>query len=450
MITRFQLLVIVLVPTFVTVVAFLLLFRKLEAEKAARASNSDAVLLIKTACALALVAVAVVYMPQDVSLRDLAVHVGFLTPREDRPLAVWQPSPGESGLGRFQWHAFDVDNETRYPVIECAAYSNAGDLQSYLLGGLPEPLPGDAIDPVIARERQERRRDEERLRDRAAHRCVLNPSDELVRLDANRMQYLTSPSAPSLVELVRASHAALDHVGFHPVDDVLIARDGSRFYRVNVVVHSNKSTGARVERRVVSEEELLRAPRDWYRNFCVNKAFSVLPCLCPAHLGYVNSGFYFEYPPAYKVRTAPEQCDRPWRLWAKARIVRALQGSTPVWSDMIYQEYPTVFPLHVVQKLNITGVDHTDLTQVEYMDVDSVFDSARGLALLSVHEPEWIADVGPVLANATTPTLLAVLPLQALIGSEGMVEQTLKGDENACFNYCLRMDEIILKRAGVD
>jgi hypothetical protein len=449
-ITSFQLLAVVLAPILVSALSFVLLFRKFEellthvrgappGQAPARVPK-DVALFAKTALAVALVAAAVVYMPQDLSPRDIAVHLGFLALREDRPLASWQPSPGESGLGRFQWHAFDVDNQTRYPVIECAAYGNAPDLQVLLLGSLPESLPGDAIDPVIARDRQERRRDEERLRDRAAHRCVLNPTEELVQLDATRMQHLTSEKAPSLIDLVRASHEGLEHVAFHPVDDVLLARDGTRFYRVNVVVHNRTTT---IERRVVSEEQLLKAPRDWYRNFCANKALSVEPCLCPAHLGYVNSGFYFDYPPAYKVGMDPDECDRPWRLWAKARVIRALQGAKGVRSDMIYLEYPTVFPLRVNEKFNMTGVDHAEMTQVEYLDVTQVFDSARGLGLLSVHEPEWITDV------TTLSPLLAVISFQTLIGSEGLPSVTLTGDVNACFNYCLHMDEVILKQAGV-
>jgi len=450
-ITRFQLLAVVLAPVLVSVLGFVILFRKFEElrgavpEQAPARVPKDVALFAKTALAVALVAAVVVYMPQDLSPRDVAVRLGFLVPHEDRPLTVWQPSPGDSDLGRFQWHAFDVDNKTRYPVIECAAYSNAPDLQELLLGSLPEPLPGDAIDPVIAHDRQERRRDETRLRDRAAHRCVLNPVEELVHLDANNMQYLTSEKAPSLVDLVRASHKDLEHVAFQPVDDVLLARDGTRFYRVNVVVH-NKTT--RIERRVVSETQLLKAPRDWYRNFCANKAFAVEPCLCPAHLGYVNSGFYFEYPPAYKVGMNPDECDRPWRLWAKARVIRALQGAKGVRSDMIYLEYPTVFPLRVNEKFNMTGVDHAEMTQVEYLDVTAVFDSARGLSLLGIHEPEWITDATPV-PNTTRSPLLAVVSFQALIGSEGLTPLTLTGETNACFNYCLHMDEVILKQAGV-
>jgi hypothetical protein len=450
-ITQFQLLAVVLAPILVSALAFVLLFRKLEealatVRPAPPRTHSDVALFVKTALVVALVAGVVVYMPQDLSPRDLVVRLGFLTPYEDRPLASWQPSPGESGLGRFQWHAFDVDNQTRYPVIECAAYSNAQELQVLLLGGLTESLPGDAIDPVIARDREDRRRGEERLRDRAAHRCVLNPAEELVRLDANRMQHLTSEKAPSLVDLVRARHKSLDHVSFHPVDDVLLARDGTRFYRVNVIVHNKTTT---IERRVVSEEQLLKAPRDWYRNFCENKALAVIPCLCPAHLGYVNSGFYFDYPPAYKVGMEPDECDRPWRLWAKARVIRALQGSNGIRSNMIYLEYPTVFPLRVNEKFNMTGVDHAEMTQVEYMDVTQVFDSARGLGLLSVQEPEWITGAAPVL-NATLSPLLAVVSFQTLIGSEGLAAQTITGDTNACFNYCLHIDEVILKQAGVD
>lgn len=439
-ITQFQLLAVVVGPSLVTLLTYYYLVRKIESFRSGSAplEFSDTASFVKSALLVVVLAVCLVYMPQDVSPRDLIVRMGFLSTVEERPLAVWQRSAG--GTGRFQWRAFDMDNETRYPVIECAAFENASALQDELLGKLADAHPGDALDPIIQRERLDRQREEARLRDHARHRCVLNPPSELVALDLRflpaRMEHLVADNAPSLVDVVRASKA---HLPFLPVEDILLARDGTRYYRVNVA--EKNGTVTRVQSRVVSEEQLLEGPREWYRYFCANPAFSVFPCLCPAHLGYVKSNFYFHYPPDYE--TSAGECDRPWRLWTKARLIRPLQGANFVYSHMVYQPFPDAFPLRVNQKLNITGLEHADMTQVEYMDVARVFSSARGLGLLSLHEPEWVADV--TINPSEVSPLLAVLPFGALIGSEGLEARVLEGDTNACFNYCLYLDEVLLR-----
>jgi hypothetical protein len=458
-------LALVLAPVFATGLAFVLLYRKLDeirrrldvvptqakdaADDAApapvplpAARYDDVALFVKVTVVVALIAMAVVYMPTPEAAWETALSVGLVAaPAEERPLDTWMASI--DGLGRFQWHAFDLDNLTRYPVIECAAYENAHDLQVRLLGDLPEARPSDAHDPTLQQKRQEQRRAEERLRARARKRCVLNPPGELVTLDGNQMAHLTAPSAPSLSAVVRVSYEGLDNFPLNPVADVLLARDGARLYRVNVVVPNRTGSGVRLAQRIVTEEELLRAPRAWYRNFCENKAFKVYPCLCPAHLGYVNSGFYFHYPPA-----ADDTCDRPGRLWAKARVVRALQGARVLWWDMVYQPYPTDFPLRVNEKLNVTGFEQAEITQIEYIDMAQLFDSARGHSLLDIHEPDWLAGAAP-LVNISMSPLLAVLPLDSMTGREGPTIQSMSGEANACFAYCSHLDQVVLAQAGV-
>jgi hypothetical protein len=447
-----QLLLLVLTPVFVVGFAFVLLYRKLDdvlhaispaGTAPTRTRPDDVSVFVKWTAIVALITIFVVYTPSLETVRDMGIRAGFVLPPTDEvSLATWVNSAND--LGRYQWHAFDLENNTRYPVIECALYENTYDLQIRLLGTLPEAQPGDAMDPMLQSKRQESRRVEERLRLRARKRCVLNAPDEHVILDGSRMTHLTAPSAPSISEVVRAKQARLDNFPINPVDDVLLARDGSRFYRVNIVV-ANRTRGLQFERRVVSEQELLRAPQDWYRNYCGIKAFKVFPCLCPAHLGYVNSGFYFRYAGKWP----EDECDQPWQLWARARVVRSIQGASRLMSDMTYEPYPTDFPLRVNEKLNVTGYEHASMTQVEFIDMKELFDSAKGQALLEIHEPDWLAGSAPLI-NVSASPLLSVLPLDAMVGPQGPTIIPLNGEENACFGYCLHLDQVILEQAGLD
>ncbi len=448
--------VLVVAPIAVVVVAFLFLNRKLDlllqrsssssSAAAVPADKRDFVLLLQFAAAVAVLALALIYAPSASDVRALAEAWGFVdSEASQQPLGVWVTNG--TGL-RYQLQPFDLANKTRYPVIECAAYPHAEDLHQRVLGDLPDVKYDSNLDPSLQKEKAENRRREERLRSKARQRCVLNPEEELVSLHPDRMTYLTLPNQPSLIEVVRENALLPDALSLHsPVDHVLVARDGSRFYRVAIVIkNTTAKKGVSLAHRLVEERDLLAAPRAWYRKFCDIKGFDVYPCICPAHYGILNSGFYFHYDDTASP-TEDHDCNRPWRLWTNARIVRPVAGTTLRNITMTYHPYPTDFPLRVMEKLNFSTFDNPDMSTVEYVDMARLFESATIVGLLDILDPDWITHGASV--NRSLAPLLSVMPIDRLVGRDGVTGAVFGGNKNACFGYCLNLDQTILQDAGV-
>lgn len=459
MITEASVLVIALLVFAAVVLGFLLLNRKIDTllRRSSSSSSStasegtgkdDFVIFLKFTSAVIILAVAVIFAPSMADVYAAGEAWGlFADSTPQQPLGVWVSN--DTGLGRYQWQPFDLANKTRYPVIECAVYTNAEDLHLHILGDLPNVEYNNMLDPSLQKEKAENRRREERLRAKARSRCVLNPEAELITLNSDHMNHLSGPNQPSLIDVVRENALGPDALALRQsVDHVLVARDGSRFYRVAIVVkNTTAKKGVSLEHRLVEERDLLVAPRTWYRKFCDIKAFSVYPCVCPSHFGIINSGFYFQQDTSIGGVGSDDDCDRPWRLWTQARVIRAVSGTKYRSTSMNYLPYPTDFPLRVTEKLRLTAFDYPDMATVEYVDMARLFESATTDALLSIVDPDWISYGSNV--NRSLSPLLSVMPIERLVGRDGVTTSIFTGDKNTCFGYCKHVDQTILREAGL-
>ncbi len=387
---------------------------------------------------------------------------------ETRPLGVWLSTATVDADAKqqqtkgldYQWHAFDAANRTRYPVIACSQHAHTLDLQEQLLGDGPKHPERGRYEPAIEAEYRENAEREERARARARKRCVLNPPQEHLTLDPFRMRHLTAPQQPSLSKPLAQYVSAGGVVS--PLAHFLQARDGTRVYSLLVVVPNKTDvlpTEVRVERRVVTEEALLQAPRDWYHPSCMDPKLSVNPCICPSDFGILGSGLYFHYAPDAEAlallaaksaapgepKTAEEiraRCRGKWRLWAQCRFVRDVGKPGPF--KMTVTDFSAVD-----EKLNFSAFYSADMTEVEYMDVATVLESPQGQLKLDALDPAWLTrgagNLPPV--DLTKAPLLSVLALSDLAPSTK--EHRLQGTTNLCFNYCMQLEKTILRQAGV-
>lgn len=413
----------------------------------------------KVACVVAIAALVIIGGPSGSDMWEAAESLGLIEVfGQARPLAVWMPAV--TGLGRYQWHAFDLENVTRYPVIECAMFENIKDLQVQLLGEMPDLATKDRLDPSLQREFLENYAREELYRSSSSRRCVLNPGREFLALDPMKIDYLTDSRQVSITEIVKEHLQGLSVLPLqNPVDSVLVARDGERFYRVSAIVrNASVPRGVSIERRVIAERDLLTAPRRWYQRFCDVKMYGIMPCICPLHFGLINTGFYFQRleqaadaedadPVAYLDMEAAD-CDRPWRLYTQARVLRPVTGSAYTTITMTYHPYPSEFPSLVNDKLNISSFSYPERTTVEAVDMQQLLGNAHTHALLEHIDPDWISYDAPVVNYSKSP-LLSVMPLSGrILGAGGQHMHTLSGQKNICFGYCLHLDQEVLKKAG--
>ncbi len=417
--------------------------------------DTDLRFLFLVAISVTVVAFSLIFVPENVS--SWAVRLGFRD-NETRPLGVWLTADP----GRYQWHAFDLENVTRYPLVECAQFTHALELQEILLGPLPLPPLRGAHDPAVEYELRERVAQEDRLRVRARKRCVLNPPSEHLILDPKRMQYLTDARQPSLVAALRKYVESPDAEPIQPVNHFLQARDGTRYLSVLVVVPNSTNslpTELRVERRLIRDDDLLQVPKTWYHEDCMNPVMVSGSCVCPAHFGILGSGIYFHYElentvalaKKDEVPTADERkvrCQGKWKLWMRSRVVRDV-GSTKVATyKMNYHALGTGFPLRVIEKLDMFSFRAADSTDVEYLDLAAMMDTTLGSFIIDNVDPNWLTPNLPMVNKSSAP-LLSVLSLDEFMKKEGAHVHRLGDNTNHCFNYCLQVDEQILRSAGV-
>jgi hypothetical protein len=373
---------------------------------------------------------------------------------DPRPLEVWMPPMklDVSDAVRYQWHAFDLENKTRLPVIECAQYMFTLDLQESLLSSLPElPTHRGVVDPSIERQSREASLILERHRATARRRCVLNPPNEHVVLDARTMDYLTNPRQASIVEALATYAKQHDIQNLGPTNHVLMARNGSRFYSLLMVVPNNTRTHPnplRVEHRLMSEEALLQAPATYFQRFCSNPAYrAVDPCICPAHFGVFNSELHFYY--ERSTDTSGRTCGK-WHLWSRARVVRGNVGSTYQTYEMNYlNETSPAFPHDMLTKFEVPGFAFHEMTTVEYVDLEALLQTVHGLTLLDLADRDWLAS-SPMTLDQWSAPLLSVLSLDDFRRKGGDGETTLRSEDSICFGYCRHLDATVLRLAQLN
>jgi hypothetical protein len=324
----------------------------------------------------------------------------------------------------------------KMPIVDCAQFHEALRVQDKLLGPAPvntaSGAAGSVADPSYQQRLERERAYLGELRTKASRRCLLH-SIEDDAIGSNEQMWIKRAQWAARVAPMRQSDGR--------VGEILVARNGTRYLRLMMAPIPSSGTGGGTvlpEPVVVTDTWLLAAVEQWHARFLAlaRRNLLVYPCICPAHLGIVNSGmhFYYDYEAPDNAGLDKAQRGR-WHLLLDVQVAAfggnaaaASVGKVEVDMSGLYREYMTSFPLAADEAWNGTIVAHPEISSVSYVNP-----AAAGIAAAYDRiEPMWVAPNAPVSPFAT------VMPLKTLAAHErlgSVVHMT-----NACFYHCRALE----------
>lgn len=344
----------------------------------------------------------------------------------------------------------------KMPVVECAQFGDAARVQDKIIG---PPPPDDQYQhqahrgadvQYLARLEQERTHLRE-LRAKSLRRCLLaDPHGRHIGASGQGGAGFTEESETTWI--ARAQQAA--HVGplrqlEGRVTDVLLARNGTRYLRLLVapsVPPSNKGSSGSAspvipEPWIVTDTALLAAVEQWHARFLelARRNVLVYPCVCPAHLGIVNSGmhFYYDYEAPDNAGLDKAQRGR-WHILLDVQMApfgsAGAVGLVEVDMTGLYREYMTSFPLAAnaawsAGNGSTLSAPHPEMSTVQYFDLTAPTLAADYERV----EPLWVA------SNAPPSPFGIVMPLKSLTSGAARLN-TVRHMTNACFYHCKSLD----------
>lgn len=323
----------------------------------------------------------------------------------------------------------------RMPVVDCAFATEASRVQDKLLGPAPTgPAAGTGagVDVDLELRLNRERSYLGELRQKATRRCLLRNETMLDAMTTEARWIQRAALAARVPPMPEATGR---------VTSVLLARNGTRYMRVLTTRAS-----ATPEPVVVAETTLLDAVRDWHARFLAlaKRNLLVYPCICPAHLGIVNSGlhFYYDYEPPAQIGVDKARRGQ-WHVLYDVQLTPAVDELDDVDMAGFYREYMTRFPLDADAPFNVSSQTHAAVSHVHAVDTAALLRTELGAARLRDAEPMWVmmtSTTTPAAAAAapTTP-YAAVVDLQTLTLGDDSFGMT-KGLPNACFHHCRALE----------
>ena len=301
----------------------------------------------------------------------------IMTPNEETVAPVFERT--NEGMVEYHWRRFgqSAKSEQMLPVIMCAYHTAVEELQQLVLPA-SEPVSMDThtseltipssgrhiADPAQELRQRLKQYQERDVRVRAKSMCYMPPEPYslLPRPLPNPVMADTFGvylSMPSLFELVET--ASIELVDSAKVEHVLITRNGERYYRIVMATrnltsmastdnndHNNNNNnnnkkypyralgGWSLTPQLVTEQELLRAVRTWWK-FAQSVSSKSIACLCAAHFGIVGSHLHFYY----------DSTVDDWRLMWQTEVVKYNTNFPMFTTSVEYSDYRLHFPRDV-------------------------------------------------------------------------------------------------------
>jgi hypothetical protein len=289
------------------------------------------------------------------------------------------------------------------------------------------------------------------MRKRAAQLCLLREPSLAPALGDPAGVYRAHLARPAFGDWTRVANVPPALAGTHTVRDVLMSRNGTRFYRVLMTVPDDPAwteTGHKpappyhVAPVIVPETLLMAAVAEWARHLAdhaIGDASTPYPCLCAAHLGLVGSGLFFWRDPG-----------QVWHLLVDAQIQHQviLDPDHLPTSRFLWPKYTLRFPIDVDPRFNVSDVTHANMVDVAYIDPAAI----TRAAIVAV-DPTWLtaevpaADAPPVVgekADDENTGFASVMALRALQPfGHG---QRFMDNDNICFQHCWAIEQRSLER----
>jgi hypothetical protein len=326
-------------------------------------------------------------------------------------------------------------NKQTIPIVDCAYHGLSERVQHAILGDMPAARralgDGDADAGIAGDLRraqlalQSQRSDALLRRKKALQRCGLGAA----------YVHETASAAPSFEAHVTrppfwdAQRTPLAAASTR-VADVIVARNGSRYFSVAAVRQPPGSASYRLMPALVAELDLVLAADRWFTRLTelAGPSESYAPCLCVAHFGIVNSGLHLFY----------DAAATRWRVRADVEIIFN-QSFINAENSLFWRDKPLAFPAVVDSHYGVERLTYSSKVNVRYYDATSFTDDIFARAAREV-EGTWVADGVP----SVSPFAL-VVPFRALTPAHRRVEDE---GENLCLQHCLAVDRVCAARLG--
>ena len=285
-------------------------------------------------------------------------------------------------------------------------------------------------------------------RRRAAGLCLLRPDRAVHAFDDADGTYVALSALPHPASVPR-----VPALPGGSVTAVLLARNGTRYLRVNMVRRAADVSGRPggsylLEPVVLREAALHEAAARWLRRLRAAAKGGArdrdYPCLCAAHLGLVQSGLALLH----------DADARRWRVLLNVRVVTNVTLSRD-WSGGSCFEYPEYaglhFPMDVDARLGVADVEHAELSDVAYVELSALLDAPDAeRRVAQAGHPQWLATAAapeddddgqrPELPSRQGD-FLAIVPLARL----APIEQSLRleGLAQSCVQHCLATEAAV-------
>lgn len=340
------------------------------------------------------------------------------------------------------------------PVVDCTRYDSTDALHHRL-------FPSHALTAGNARHKGKSGKTRKQtmteteplshLRAYALSRCALWPKSVVSLLD-------TLPSQKFEAHLARPPFWKVSSPSIHvdaPVTHVLVARNGSRYYRVLMVHKSPETQKYQLMPVLLNEADMLDAAEQWYQRFMSKEKLGTqyYRCFCAAFWDIVGSGLFLwgSHTPVdagnnnvsgteLDIDVVP--AEPPWRLFIGAEVTYNVSGTAGQTSEFFWPRRHYDFPgvlddtHYGIGQLKVHGKVDIRYTEVEGALTYEHLEKSDPIVAKSLEGTAFLDD--PEDPAFHSPYLVAV-PLASLPKSTRRISDTA---ENDCFQHCMAIEQI--------